>query len=74
VLVKSYESWDGWKEKVIVDMAGCGEIVLCKFVRVRKSAGDVRGGGLCQYFDPILQGGEKGRTGLIDAEFGSCTH
>ena len=30
MLVKSYESWNGWKAKVIVDMAGYGDAVFMR--------------------------------------------
>ena len=28
MLVKLYGPWNGWKAKVIVDMAGCGDAVF----------------------------------------------
>ena len=71
--MKLYGSWNGWKAKVIVDMAGCGDAVFIQFGPAgRRSAGE--GGYLCQYFDRNLRGSGQGRMGLIRAEFGRCTH
>ena len=74
--MKLYGSWNGWKAKVIVDMAGCGDAVFI-YNLVRAAGGvqeEYKVEILCQYFDRNLQGGEEGRMGLMHAEFGRCTH
>ena len=55
----------GGKQKALLTRP----IVRCfiQFFPRAKSAGGVRGGGLCQYFDRNLQGGEQGRVGIMHA-------
>jgi len=66
---KSLLTWPAVETMFLYDLVRANERASA-----RRSATSIQGGDLCQYLDPILQGGEQGRMGLMHEEFGRWTH